>query len=201
MDAIKTSALTFVVCVVYLMLLLMPGSYRDGASISDRLPARQELTRIDQQQTSFSFEREQPAPPTPDDAQPIAQDKPVARTTSPPAIQSVDWPQILYPELARIQALEHQPADTALIELLPMLSSDDPVIHLAAIESLGDMTNRATLPALPAALNDPNPQLRIAALEALASQEDESIVFGIETLPVRPGLGRHSSGHRGTRRP
>ena len=183
MYAIKTSALTLfaiVAIAVYMMLLPMPGSYRDGASIGDRLPARQELTRIDQQQTSFRFEREQPAPPTSDDVLPIAQDKPAFQTASPPAAQSVDWPQILYPELARIQALEHQPVGTALIELLPMLSNDDPVIRLAAIEALGDMTSQSVLSALSAALNDPNPQLRIAALEALASQEDELVVSSIE---------------------
>ena len=86
----------------------------------------------------------------------------------------------MYPELARIEALENQSADTAVAELSPMLSNDDPVIRLAAIESLGDMTNPATLPMLTAALNDPNPQLRVAALEALASHEDELAVGSIE---------------------
>jgi hypothetical protein len=180
MHAIKTSALTLAVFVVYMMLLLMPDSYRDGESTGERLPAGQELARIGQQQSAFRFEREQPAPPISDDTLPIAQDKPASRTASPPATQPVDWSQILHPELARIQALEHQPVDTALIELVPMLSSDDTVVRLAAIESLGAITNRATLPALSAALNDPDPQLRIAALEALASQEDESMITSIE---------------------
>ena len=180
MDAIKPSASILVACLVCLTLLLIPGIYRNEVSINERLPARQELTRIEQQQTSFRFEREQPAPQTFDDVQPIVQDEPVSRTTSPPTTQSVDWLKIMYPELTRIQMLEHQPADTALTELLPMLDNDDPVIRLAAIEALGDMAIPATLPALSASLNDPNPQLRIAALEALASQEDESSAFSIE---------------------
>lgn len=49
-----------------------------------------------------------------------------------------------------------------------------------------DQANQATLPALAAALNDPNPQLRIAALEALASQEDESVVTSIEPYLFDP---------------
>lgn len=87
---------------------------------------------------------------------------------------------VWYPELEQIRQLENAPVTEALFELKPLLANEDPVIRLAAIESLGDMTTRATIPALSAALSDPNPQLRIAALEALASQEDESVVSSIE---------------------
>jgi HEAT repeat protein len=179
MGMIKTAALTFIAIVACLILLLIPDSYRDGAPISGMLPARQKIPPINQQQPSFRFEREQPATLESDRALAVAQDKPESIATQT-AAQSVDWPQILYPELARIQALEHQPADTAFSELLPMLSNDDPVIRLAAIDALGDMTNQSVLSALSSALNDPDPQLRIAALEALASQEDELVVSSIE---------------------
>ena len=186
MDTIKTAALTFIAIVACLMLLLIPSSYRGEAPISGTPTTKQVLTAINQQQTSLRIEREQPATLEFVGAESIAQDKPESMAASPPATQSADWTLILYPELVRIEALESQTTDTAFIELLPMLSSDDPVIRLAAIESLGDMTNQATLPALSAALNDPNPQLRIAALEALATRKDESAVSSIEPYLYDP---------------
>jgi HEAT repeat protein len=180
MYTIKTVALAFIALVASLMLLLGPNTYRDEAPTGDASSAKQNLHAGIRQQTAFRFEHAQPATPESDDALPITQKKSKPEATSSTITPSVDWPLILYPELARIAELENQSVDTALGELLPMLSNDDPVIRLAAIESLGDIDNQATLPALAAALNDPNPQLRIAALEALASQEDESVVTSIE---------------------
>jgi len=171
MDTIKTTALTFIAIIACLMLLLTPDAYQDDAPINSTLPVKQELPPINRQQTAFRIEREHPAVLESDETPLIERDKPESLADSPATTQSIDWPMVLYPELARIEELESQTTDTALIELLPMLSNDDPVIRLAAIESLGDMTNQATLPALTAALNDPNPQLRIATLEALAAQE------------------------------
>lgn len=180
MDTIKTAALTFITIVACLMLLLTPDAYRDDAPISGTLPAKQELPPLDQQQASFHIEGKQPTVFESVEAPLIDRDKPESMADLPATTQPINWSQVLYPELGRIEALENQPTDTALAELLPMLSNDDPVIRLAAIESLGDMTNQATLPALSAALDDPNPQLRVAALEALASQEDASVVGSIE---------------------
>ena len=65
---------------------------------------------------------------------------------------------VWYPELEQIRQLENAPVTEAVFELKPLLANEDPVIRLAAIESLGDMTTRATIPALSAALSDPNPQ-------------------------------------------
>ena len=186
METMRTSALTLIAIVTCLMLLLTPDSYRDEAPISGMPPAKQELQPINRQQTSFRFEREQPVEPESAEVLAVAKDKSASLTASLPTTQSIDWPMILYPELARIEELENQPADIALVELLPMLSNDDPVIRLAAIESLGDMTSQATIPALSAALNDSNPQLRIAALEALAAQEDKSAAGSIESYLYDP---------------
>jgi len=180
LDTIKTTALTFITIVACLVLLLVPDSYRDEAPTSGMLPAEKALPPINQPQTTFRFERKQFAVLESVEAPLIERDKPEPVTVSTPATQATNWTLVMYPELARIEALENQPAYSALAELLPMLSNDDPVIRLAAIESLGDMTNQHTIPALSAALNDPNPQLRIAVLEALAMQEDESVVTSIE---------------------
>lgn len=93
-----------------------------------------------------------------------------------------NWTMTLYPELARIAALESQPGDIALASLLPMLSDADPVVRLAALESLADLGRQAPLTAVTAALADPNPQIRAAALDALAIRRDSSAVASIEVL-------------------
>lgn len=186
MDIIKTAALTSLAIVACLMLLLTPDSYRDGAPTGDALSLQQELAPINQQQADFRIEREQPAVFDSDATPPIRQDKPDSMTDSPQATQAVNWSTILYPELPRIEALENEPANRALIELMPMLSSDDPVIRLAAIESVGDINNQVIVPVLAAALNDPNPQLRVAAIEALASQEDATLAGSIEPYLYDP---------------
>ncbi len=180
MSTVKTAALTFIAIVACLMLLLTPDSYRDRAKTGDTLPLRQELAPINQHQADFRIEHEQPAVFDSDATPSMYQDTPKSVTDSPQETQAVDWPTILYPELARIEALENQPANTAIGELVPMLSSDDPVIRLAAIESIGDIDNPNAVAALVAASGDPNPQLRVAAIEALASREDPSVVSSIE---------------------
>jgi hypothetical protein len=180
MNTIKTTALTFFTIVACLVLLMLPDSYRDEAQKGDAMPALQESSAISRPQIAFQFEPDNPAAPIYDETLPIEQDIPQPILASTPVTQSTNWPMILYPELIRIETLENQPVYTALGDLVPMLSNDDPVIRLAAIESLGDMTNPAALSALTSALNDPNPQLRVAALGALASQEDESVAGSLE---------------------
>jgi len=180
MNTIKTSALTFIAIVACLMLLLTPDSFWDEAPISGILPDKQELPPINQQHTAYRFEHEQTTLVDLDKSLLVTRKKPELPAASSIEAQSINWPLILYPELARIEELGRQTTAIAFSEILPMLSNDDPVIRLAAIESLGDMTNQATLPALSTALNDPNPQLRIAALEALSTRQDESAVSSIE---------------------
>ena len=96
------------------------------------------------------------------------------------ALQSIGSLPEPYPEFAQITELENLPAETALAELLPMLSDSDPALRYAAIQSLGDMTARSALPALLAALHDSDPRLRAAALAALASHGDSTVVDSIE---------------------
>ncbi len=87
----------------------------------------------------------------------------------------------LYPELDRIIALADLIADEALALLEPFLQSTDPVIRLAAVESLGDMKrNPAGLSLIAPMLDDPNPQIRIAALEAIADSHDTTLITRIE---------------------
>ncbi len=170
MDTIKTAALTLIAIVACLMLLLTAEPQEHETIVQVPAPVYQDH--------SIQFEQ----------AQVVARDQPalVERDQSNKGLvistpeQVAEEQFVLYPELEQIRLLENAPATQAIFELQPMLSNDDPVIRLAAIESLGDMTNPATLPALSAALDDPNPQLRIAALEALASQEDESVVSSVE---------------------
>lgn len=170
MHTIKTTALTFIAIFGCLMLLLTPEPQQ--VETPNLLP-----TSVSQSKPIL-FE---PAPVVaPDQPVSVERDHPRKSFTPDIAEQTEEAPFILYPELEQIRRLEDVPVIQAIYELQTMLSDDDPVIRLAAIESLGDMTDQATLPALLAALNDPNPQLRIAALEALAAQEDESAVSSIE---------------------
>lgn len=180
MTTIKTAALTFIGIVACLMLLLTPDSYRDEVQTGDTLPATLAMAPLNQPQPDFHFEREQTVALDLDESLPAVQEKPESSVTSSVESKPFDLALILYPELARIEALENEPANSALIELIPMLSSDDPVIRLAAIESVGDINNPQGVDVLVAASGDLNPQLRIGALEALAAQEDESVVGSIE---------------------
>ena len=92
------------------------------------------------------------------------------------------WPLPLYPELAEIIESESLPADTALHKLQPLLADRDPVIRLAALESIADMNHAARLPVLIAALDDPSPQIRIAALEAFTLHGDSPAAGVIGSL-------------------
>ena len=115
--------------------------------------------------------------------------KPTAAVETPAEVQSPaeaiaidDWIPLLYPQLARIVELENQPANSALVELLPMLADDDPVVRVAALEAVGDLGREAPLAALTAALNDINPQVRLAAIDALALNEDAIVATSIEAI-------------------
>ena len=169
MDTIKTAALTFIAIFACLMLLLTPEPQQNETLAQIPAPVYQDQT--------IQFE---PAPVVVS-GQPalVKRDQTDHALENSTPEQTTEAPLVWYPELEQIVLTEDLPIIEAVFELEPMLANHDPVIRLAAIESLGDMTNPATLPLLIAALNDPNPQLRIAALEALASQEDESVVNSI----------------------
>ena len=169
MDTIKTTALTFFAIFACLVLLLTPEPQQTEAPV--QIPA---LVNQD----NIQFESAQVV--APDQPALVERDQTNEVFTIPVPEQTTEAPLVWYPELEQIRLLENMPVIHAIFELQPMLSNVDPVIRLAAIEALGDMTDPATLPVLSAALNDPNPQLRIAALEALAAQEDESVVSSIE---------------------
>jgi hypothetical protein len=91
-----------------------------------------------------------------------------------------DRPIFIYPELDQIEDFENLPPAEALKGLQPMLSDPDPVIRLAALESLATMDYPGIPAALTAALHDPIPQIRIEALEALALQGDAASITDIE---------------------
>lgn len=86
--------------------------------------------------------------------------------------QAADWALQLYPELARIMEMEELSGSEALAGLLPMMSDKDPVVRLAALESLADMNHPARTSMLAVALDDPVAQIRVAALQALAMPGD-----------------------------
>lgn len=172
MDSIKATALTFIAIFACLVLLLTPEPQQSKTTI--QIPAQGNQDQAGQFQQAQTIKQDQPLSKERDQTN-IALVIPIPE-------QTTESPLVWYPELEQIRQLENMPVIHAIFELQPMLSNADPVIRLAAIESLGDMTNQATLPVLSAALNDPNPQLRIAALEALASQEDASVVGSIEPL-------------------
>ena len=178
MSTIKSAALTFIAIVAYLMLLLVPDSSREPAPTGDKLPLRHQFPLVSQPQIAFQIEQ---APVTtgnePTQVEPARSESPAF---SEDTIRADDWPRILYPELSRIEALENLPVNDALIELIPMLSSDDPVIRFATIESIGDINNPHSAAVLVAASGDPNPQLRVVAIEALAAQEDATFASSIE---------------------
>jgi HEAT repeat protein len=176
MDTIKTAALTFIAIVTCLMLLQAPEPRQTESIIQILAPANQNQ--------AVKFEPIQVVAPDQPESEEL--DQPNHALTTSISEQATEEPLFWYPELEQIKQLENAPATQAIFELGPMLSNRDPVIRLAAIESLGDMTDQATLPALSAALEDPNPQLRIAALEALASQKDESAVISIEAYLFDP---------------
>jgi len=94
-------------------------------------------------------------------------------------VKTIYLPTFSYPELDQIEKFEDLPPAEALKGLQPMLSDPDPVIRLAAIESLATMDYPGIPAALTEALRDPMPQIRIEALEALALQNDAASITDI----------------------
>jgi len=95
-------------------------------------------------------------------------------------IRSAGSAGLYYPALQQIELLEDVPLDEAYNGLQTMLADADPVVRVAALESMGNMSYRNISTTLLAALADSHPQVRIMALEALALQNDVSIVSNIE---------------------
>jgi len=171
MKTFKSTALVFITMAACLILLLAPDLHQDTA-VSDLTQSAETnpvtfgnnpSTAITQH-AQIKFEQDQPGA--------IAE---IAATA-----QRNDWRLDLYPQLARITQLDNQPPDIALGELLPMLSDTDPVIRLAALQSVANMNQEARLPIFMAALDDPNHQIRVAALEALATTDHASVAASIE---------------------
>jgi HEAT repeat protein len=170
MHAIRTTALTLIAIFACLMLLRVPEPQPGEIPVQISAPVKQDqVTRFESAEVVTSDQLALTERDLTSQAFVIAIPE-----------QTTELSLVWHPELEQIRQLENAPVTEAVFELRPLLANEDPVIRLAAIESLGDMTTRATLPALSAALSDPNPQLRIAALEALASQEDESVLSSIE---------------------
>ena len=174
MNSVKISALAASVIFACLYLLLVTDFHRVEAPAGEAAPT-------EQQSSEYRLEPALAVVPAFDNSLPPAQVAAESSATPPARAQSIDWLNMLYPELSRIARLEDEPAVTALAELVPMLASEDPAIRLAAIESVGDMTIPAVLPVLSMALNDLDPQVRVIALESLAAQDDASVAGNIET--------------------
>ncbi len=96
-------------------------------------------------------------------------------------VKTIYLPTFSYPGLDQIEEFENLPPAEALKGLQPMLSDSDPVIRMAALESLATMDYPGIPAALTEALRDPMPQIRIEALEALALQNDAAAITDIET--------------------
>ena len=178
MDTIKTSALTFIAIVACLMLLLTPDSFQHdvdveaSASSPQASAASLKHTEIPQFEPKLGV---------------LVKSRKVIATIEKSQPNQVDKvPLILYPELAEIERTENLPPAEAFNTLERMLSNHDPVIRLAAIESLGTMKFPGLQATLVSSLPDPNPQLRVAALEALVSQDDKSVVGSIEPYLFDP---------------
>ena len=95
-------------------------------------------------------------------------------------VKTIYLPAFSYPGLDQIEEFENLPPAEALKGLQPMLSDPDPVIRLAALESLATMDYPGIPAALTEALRDPMPQIRIEALEALALQNDAAAITDIK---------------------
>jgi len=185
MTTTRISALTLVVFVAGLMLLMPPDLYRVGSA--DR-------AQVFKSESAVLKQREMMAQPEPgkstkielDSSLPVETNAVVGSAKVAAGIRLNDWPLVMYPQLEQILALEYLPPEQALLELSPMLSDDDPVIRLAALEALTDLTHPALLSTLSAALNDPNPQVRVLALQALGSRSDSLAVTSIESYLFDP---------------
>lgn len=184
----NTAVLSFIAITASAMLLLTPKSIRDDES-TDIVRTMQSLAIVEMPRTAYLIKREQFVSADPElkdspSTAPVISHTGASAPTS--GTRQIDWTEVMYPELARLEELESEPVITALGELWPMLSSDDPVIRLAALEALGDMTLKEALPGLVAALSDPNSQLRVAALEAISIHNDVSVASAIESVLFDP---------------
>lgn len=177
MKTSKTTGLTIITIAVCLILLLIPDPYRDKPVVNVLAPSKQvsavafeieQFTAI-ARQTHIISEK----------TLSVEQQSGATTETVTTALPNA-WMLDLYPQLDQISLLDNQPPNIALIELLPMLSDTDPVIRLAALESVADTRHPASLPILTAALNDFNPQIRVAALEALTITGHASVAASIE---------------------
>ncbi len=97
-----------------------------------------------------------------------------------------DLPLFSYPALIEIELMENWPRDETFAALNDMMLDFDPVIRLAALESLATMNHPGIASILINTLCDPDPQLRIAALDAVASQDDATLIPNIEALLYDP---------------
>ena len=134
----------------------------------------------------------------------VASSKPrKRRVRSPEAIPSREEIEVAYevhqdlyfPDLAhrdptvRVSAVESIYLDDRTFPLLnDLLSSDpDPGVRAAAATTLGDdLGNREAANALLGALEDPNPEVVIAALDALEDVGDSSIIVELTPLVAHP---------------
>lgn len=180
MEIIRTSASMAISIFACLALLLTPDFPRKEESLGITRSSLRDSVPASEPQASTSIERKQAVPEIPTDTPIVSPSEPEELTDSPEFAQSTDWIRMMYPELHRIEKLESHSARSALDELAPMLSSDDPSVRLAAIESIGDMTLPNVLTILSTALNDPDPLVRVTAVEALASGDDEAAASSIE---------------------
>ncbi len=180
MDSIKTTSFTLTTVVAGLALWLTPNPEWETVPIIDRIETKQVLAVQHKHEIPIYFEPLQSTVETFPEPRPDKHDTPVISAAKMPASKAGEWLLILYPELARIIDLENLSPDMALSKLLPMLSDSDPVIRLAVLESLADMSHPAHSSVLAAALDDPVLQIRMAALEALAIRDDDSAWAYIE---------------------
>lgn len=181
----RTSALMLVAFVAGLMLLTPPHLYR-GEFADKPQVFKAKIAQSKPHEMLMLPEPELSAKIEPEPSLPVKQDRSKVSASRADKVQPDNWALVLYPELSQIIALENLPPELALLELVPMLSNADPVIRLATLEALRDMTHPALLSTLSAALDDPNPQVRILALQALGSRDDSLAVSSIEPLLYDP---------------
>jgi len=124
----------------------------------------------------------QPDPETPFELSSASIELPSASPTN----AAQDLPLFSYPALIEIELMENWPRDEAFAALNDMMLDFDPVVRLAALESLATMNHPGIASILITTLGDPEPQLRIAALDAIASQDDATLIPNIEALLYDP---------------
>ena len=184
MQTNKTVALALTAVIAGMTLVLMPEATREVVTADN--PDKVETQAFSASGTNESL---------PNQAWPQSNRNlsriPAASTSSAPAVAGptadreviqadANWLMRLYPELVRMVNLENEHPDSALRELLPMLSDGDPVVRLAALEAIADMNHPARSSMLAAALDDPSPQIRVAAIEAFATRDDPAAGTYIE---------------------